>query len=311
MTTKNLFFLTFLILLPFVLLGQSAGIFADSSGRVFIQEKLPAYFFIAPVANSSEKVMIPSDDPNSNPMYFDGNGVHYLRIPDAKTKKIIKYRIFADGLPPQVSLSFQSGLLMCSGKRFYAEKGAIAKVIGNDKLSGVKEIFYSINNSSYSKVIDIVFSEEINYWLKVFAIDNVGNISDTSEFYVITAVNSIVKMDNIYFDIGSANLRSESRSELNEFARILNQYPEVHIELRAHTDSRGDKNYNQLLSERRAEEVANYLVRMGVKPDRLSTRGFGESLPVNECVKGVKCPEEKMQLNRRVEFQILPIRKKP
>ncbi len=242
------------------LFGQEeiAGIYADSTGQVYIQAKKPAYFFIAPTANPAEKINIPNNDPKSNPMYFDGNGVHYVRLLDPKTNTIVKYKIFADGIPPKVSIHFSKGLIMNSNLRYYTDKGAIANLVGKDNMSGVKEIYFSVNNESFRRFTSaLVFFYETDYHLRVFSVDNVGNVSDTVLFRVITAVNSVVQMNNIYFDTGSANLRPESKKELNEFAEALTQYPEIKIEIRAHTDSRGDANFNQQLSELRAKSVVN------------------------------------------------------
>jgi len=311
MKLLNLLFTILTTLSSTILLGQEkiAGIYIDSTGQVFIQEKLPAYFFIEPLANSTEKILVPSTDPKSNPMYFDGNGVHYIRVYDSQSKEAINYRIFADGLAPKISLEFKQGLIMNSSYRYYADKGSSAILIGKDILSGVDKIYFSLNNDKFKPFSEkIVFNEDSDYHLKVFAIDNVGNVSDTMLFRVITAVNSVVQMNNIYFDSGSANLRPESRKELNELVDALNQFPEIRIEIRAHTDSRGEESFNQQLSELRSKSVVNFLVTKGINSNRLSSKGFGESQPVNGCVKGVKCTEEELQANRRVEFQVLPLK---
>jgi len=287
---------------------KGAGIYVDSLGQVYVQANMPAYFFIAPENNQEKRILITSKDPESNPMYFDGNGTHYIRTVDGETNRLISFKIFADGIAPKVNLSFKNTLLKNSRKRFYVEVGSKADIIAKDNLSGVQGVFVSIDNEDFTNTKTVVFDKERDYNIKTFAIDNVGNISDTLRFNVITAVDSIVKIRNIYFDTNSSRLRPISKLELDEFAQVLNEYPEIRIELRAHTDCRGDAAYNLNLSELRAESIVNYLIYKGVKKNRLTFKGYGDTNPVNECTKDVICSDEKHQVNRRVEFKILPIK---
>ncbi len=99
------------------------------------------------------------------------------------------------------------------------------------------------------------------------------------------------------FDVGKASLRPESMGVLNEIYKMLSEHPDVAVSVEGHTDSDGDNNLNQKLSEDRAETVMKQLVSMGLSKDRLSFRGYGESKPVapNDT------PEGKAS-NRRVEF---------
>lgn len=291
-------------------LGQQnkSNIYIDSLGQVYVKANVPAYLFISPESRPDSKTLIPTNDPRTNPMVFDGNGIHYLHTQDAVTKQSINFKIYADGIAPKVSIRFNKGLLMSSGKRFYVDEGSTAELIAKDNFSGVKDIFVSIDGSAFTNSKIVSFDKGSDYRVKAFATDNVGNSSDTTLFRVITAVNSIVKINNIYFDINSNRLRPDSKIELNDFVQVLNEYPEIRIEIRAHTDCQGDAEYNLQLSERRAEAVVNYLVQKGISDFRLSFKGFGDTSPVNECAKGVNCSDEKHQENRRVEFKILPIK---
>jgi len=293
-----------------LLMGQQkeSGFYVDSLGQVYIQANLPAYFFIAPDSKPESRILLTSKDPKSNPMYFDGNGTHYIRTIDAETNKLVSFKVYADGIAPKVNLRFKNVLLKNSRKRFYVEVGSRADLLAKDNLSGVRDVFVSIDDSDFTNTKTVLFDKERDYLVKTFAIDNVGNISDTIQYRVITAVDSIVKIKNIYFDIDSPNLRSASKVELDEFIQVLTEYPEIRIELRAHTDCRGSADYNLKLSEMRAEVVVNYLIEKGINRNRLTFKGLGDTCPVNECTKDVTCTEEKHQENRRVEFKILPIK---
>ena len=118
-------------------------------------------------------------------------------------------------------------------------------------------------------------------------------------------VGEIIKLENIYYDFDKYDIRPDAAVELNRFVKFMNQYEDLVVELRSHTDSRGSDNYNMWLSTKRAESAVNYVISKGIGTDRITFKGFGESLPVNECVNDVPCTEEQHQLNRRTEFMVV------
>ncbi len=103
----------------------------------------------------------------------------------------------------------------------------------------------------------------------------------------------------IMFDVDKSNLRPEAQTNLVDLARILNKYEDTNVLIEGHTDSTGPDEYNQGLSERRAQSVSTYLAMQNVKSGRFSVVGYGEAQPIasNETVDG-------RQLNRRVELAI-------
>jgi len=105
------------------------------------------------------------------------------------------------------------------------------------------------------------------------------------------------------FDVNSTQLKPSAYDEMFRVSKVLNQYPQTTLLIAGHTDSTGTEQYNQQLSERRAEVVKNALAGNGVNPARIRTIGYGESKPIasNETEAG-------RQLNRRVEITIEPIR---
>jgi outer membrane protein OmpA-like peptidoglycan-associated protein/tetratricopeptide (TPR) repeat protein len=120
-------------------------------------------------------------------------------------------------------------------------------------------------------------------------------------------INKPIVLDNIYYDYNKWNIRPDAALELEKLVKILTENPAINIELGSHTDSRGTREYNQRLSQRRAESAVAYIISRGIKSSRITAMGYGESAPVNRCVDGVYCSEEEHQMNRRTEFRVTSI----
>ncbi len=118
-------------------------------------------------------------------------------------------------------------------------------------------------------------------------------------------VNETFVITNVYYDYDQSALKPESFPALDELVSMLNKYPAMSIEIGAHTDSKGRDTYNQKLSEARAESVVKYLVEKGIAAERLTAKGYGETMPVepNE-VDGKDNPTGR-EKNRRTEFKVL------
>lgn len=115
----------------------------------------------------------------------------------------------------------------------------------------------------------------------------------------------ILKLNPIYFDTNKSFIRSNAKLELEKVIVYLKQFPSIKIEIGSHTDSRGSSQSNLSLSKRRAKSTASYMISKGIKAERVSWKGYGESKLLNQCVNGVKCKKEDHQFNRRSEFIIL------
>jgi outer membrane protein OmpA-like peptidoglycan-associated protein len=109
-----------------------------------------------------------------------------------------------------------------------------------------------------------------------------------------------IVLNNIFFETGSSSLLNTSFIELDYLKTFLSEHPDIHIEIRGHTDNTGNDAFNQTLSNDRAHTVYEYLVSHGISRRRLAYRGFGSSLPVdsNDTAPG-------RQNNRRTEFMII------
>ena len=155
--------------------------------------------------------------------------------------------------------------------------------------------------------------------------------AEESEEYVLqfplASITAPVLIDNIFYDFDKATLRPESTQALDELVNLLNENPNVTIELSAHCDYKGPAAYNKRLSQRRAESVVNYLIEHGIAADRLTPVGYGKEKPKKVNKKVVtkhkflkegdvlteefiqklneKEQEECNQLNRRTEFTVL------
>lgn len=112
-------------------------------------------------------------------------------------------------------------------------------------------------------------------------------------------------IENVYYDFDKAELKPESYPSLDEVIRMLNTYPEMSIEIGAHTDSKGSDNYNMKLSEARAKSVVDYMIEKGIDPARLVSKGYGETMPVEPNIIDGKDNPEGREKNRRTEFKVL------
>jgi peptidoglycan-associated lipoprotein len=120
--------------------------------------------------------------------------------------------------------------------------------------------------------------------------------------------NKIFVLKNIYFEYNQADIRTDAAKELDKLVQLLNDNPEIKIEMGSHTDSVASDSYNLELSQRRAESTVSYLIRKGIGQERLVAKGYGESKPIarNTNPDGTDNPDGR-QRNRRTEFKILEI----
>ncbi|MFC7443678.1 MULTISPECIES: OmpA family protein [Mesoflavibacter] len=116
----------------------------------------------------------------------------------------------------------------------------------------------------------------------------------------------VLGLNIIYFDLDKDYIRPDAQIELRKVIAVMKLYPTMKIDVRSHTDSRANDNYNMDLSNRRAQSTIDYIVNVGgISKDRITGRGYGETQLVNRCSNGVNCSETEHQLNRRSEFIIV------
>ncbi|MBA7661743.1 Peptidoglycan-associated lipoprotein [subsurface metagenome] len=178
---------------------------------------------------------------------------------------------------------------------------------------------------------DYVFLAEKKGFLKGKERETTKNRETSTEFTTtiyLPPIDEVIRIDNIFFDFASDVLRPESTVSLDKLVETLNDNPNIVIELGSHTDNRGNNDFNLDLSNRRAQSVVNYLIYKGIAPDRLVSKGYGETqpkivdkrdheaypfLPEEQVLTEVyinSIEDEDLQelahfLNRRTEFKVL------
>lgn len=131
-------------------------------------------------------------------------------------------------------------------------------------------------------------------------------IPDTTRDDVeIVMINEPIRLNKIYYDFDDDKILQDAEDDLTYLLELMNTYPDMVIELSSHTDARGDDDYNERLSLRRAQSAKNWLLSRDVDADRIEAVGYGEQQILNHCINGMDCTDEEHRLNRRTEFKII------
>ncbi len=142
-----------------------------------------------------------------------------------------------------------------------------------------------------------------------YSLDNVKRIDVVLEKAKATiGVNddlfNKLKLKPIYFDFNKSDIRLDATYELVQVVEVMKQYPKMKLDVRAHTDSRGNSAYNLILSDKRVQSTINWMIQQGIESSRLTGKGFGDKQLTNGCSKGIRCSAKEHELNRRSEFII-------
>ena len=210
-------------------------------------------------------------------------------------------------------------------------EGATVRIVGRD---GLNAKVLTMKNGEY----EVELERDIRYVMMASArgflnqnFELKTGAEEKNETYIVdfylSPITKPVVIENIFYDFDKATLRPESKAALDEMIKMLNDNPNVTIELGAHTDRKGTDKYNEGLAQRRAQSVVDYLIAAGIAPDRLEAKGYGESVPkvINKKMareydflhEGDVLTEEFIlkltpeqqeiadQINRRTEFKVL------
>ena len=145
--------------------------------------------------------------------------------------------------------------------------------------------------------------------------------------FALSPISRPVKMENIFYEFGRWELTQASEKEMDGLVKLLNDNPNITIELSAHTDMKGNEEFNQELSQKRAQACCDYLIKKGIEKERLTPVGYGKSKPVvadkalnkqypfipvdqaldEEFILKLKSDQQEIcnQINRRTEFKVI------
>jgi outer membrane protein OmpA-like peptidoglycan-associated protein len=123
--------------------------------------------------------------------------------------------------------------------------------------------------------------------------------------FVVVKINEPIRLNNIYYDRDDYKILPEAEDDLEKLLDLMNQYPDMVIELSSHTDSRASDKYNIKLSQNRADAAKKWLEKNGIDAKRVVPIGYGETMILNKCKNDVNCTEEEHRFNRRTEFKII------
>ena len=205
-------------------------------------------------------------------------------------------------------------------------------LVGDD---GTNRSFGVMNDGSYkvrvTPGVEYVMLGTCKGYLNVMHELKAEDTDGTREYqrdFALPSVTRPVLVDNIFYEFGKATLAAESYASLDELKELLEQNPNITIELSAHCDFRGSANYNEKLSQARAESAVAYLVEQGIEKERMTSVGYGEDKPKvvskkmtekytflkegdvlsEEFINAIDNEEQREichQINRRTEFRVL------
>ena len=138
----------------------------------------------------------------------------------------------------------------------------------------------------------------------VATVKGIANLDEKFEVTYDGRIKIGIRMIN--FDYDKSFIRKDAEIELNKIVYVMNMYPEIKIHIESHTDSRATHEYNEKLSQARAESTRKYIIAQGIDASRiLSATGYGENRLLNKCADGVSCTEAQHHANRRSEFIVV------
>ncbi|MCK0180553.1 OmpA family protein [Flavobacteriaceae bacterium S0862] len=191
--------------------------------------------------------------------------------------------------------------------------GANVEILDENKV--IKQTIITAEDGSYSVEIDCNKLYSIRGSKKDYN-DNNKTMTETNTVHDFThnldlclksACTDIeIVINDIYFNFDKDDIREDAAYELEKIVTVMRDNPLLVIKIESHTDSRGTKEYNRDLSDRRAKSSRDYLISRNIAPERIeSAIGYGEDRLVNECADGVRCSKQKHQDNRRSKFLIV------
>ena len=225
------------------------------------------------------RIKIKSDEPSAPPIVPAPEPVVMLsgKVVDTKTGKPIEARIIYENLADGTEVGTAQ-----TDPRTGEYKIVLPKGLKYGVRAVAKDFIAEAKNIDLTNVKDY------------------KEVAGTNLTLVPIQVNEVGVLNNLFFDTGKAEIRPESNPELDRMVLTFNENPGLVLEIGGHTDDVGSDAANIKLSQDRADSVREYFIGKGIEPDRVQSKGYGESKP-----KVPNTTEEGRQVNRRVEFKIL------
>ena len=230
----------------------------------------------------------------------------YTFVNDDPNLKIVNYTLKGTTLTPK-SDTKELNVLGNSTVKLLDREGQVIEETFTDSDGNFKFIVYS--DEEY-----ILIGEKENYFSTRGEFSTIGKELDKSKLKEFITnveyeknlildriiVNKSIVLDNIYYDLDKSDIREDAAVELDKLIVILRDNPNISIELSSHTDDRASVEYNQNLSQRRAESAVSYILSKGIDDNRITARGYGESQLIILNAE----TEDEHQINRRTEFKV-------
>jgi tetratricopeptide (TPR) repeat protein len=235
-----------------------------------------------------------------------GQKAYYSSIRDkANGKDIFVFNLYESARPDPVSY--------LKGKVYDKETGKLLKA--EYELINLSTIKPSVKNTTDGSGNFLVcLPSGYNYGLNIskpgylfYMFEGVHTLKEPLVKRIVLSpvkVGEKMMLANVFYEFDSWELKKESKSELNNLAKLISDNSVLEMEIGGYTDSTGTAGYNQTLSEKRALSVVNYLISKGIPAERLKYKGYGSASPI-----GDNNTEEGRKMNRRTEAKILELKK--
>jgi outer membrane protein OmpA-like peptidoglycan-associated protein len=229
----------------------------------------------------------------------------YYATDDSDTKRSI-YRF---GVPPEIKPEYVTYVkIFVRDKESYRPLSAIVNLF--DVSSGETLLDIKAEGSDGSALVSLPGNKRYGLMIEkrgyLFYSDHFDLIQKNENFVKELKIDlqpikqgQTVVLNNVFFKFNSYELSEESIAELDRVQRFLEQNNKLHVEISGHTDNKGEKTYNQDLSEQRAKAVYNYLIEKGIQPTRLTYKGYGMEKPIAD-----NATKEGRAKNRRTEMTV-------
>ena len=184
-------------------------------------------------------------------------------------------------------------------KDSFKQDNNLVSTVGTDCVNGNKNIRRDL------LLIPVLLAEDSRSQVAHREIEPpIEDLGETKAFDQVFANGITIELENIYYDFDKSDIRPDAATELDKVVALMRRRPDFLVEIRSFTDARGEAGYNQRLSAERANAAREYIVKSGVSPSRITSRGFGETWLTNECEDGMPCSEAGHQMNRRTEIVV-------